>query len=282
MSHTDEGIDPFSKIFSPSTKEEQAKYDNLKGSKEKVNFALSEFSKSLQEYFVQISDMSETEFDTLMRKRIDRIMSIFGEVAGGAIREMASLDKIPIDDIGMLTIASQMHISNDFEITINPKTATVLENNENLIRLLNLEIMNRYEKLMDEQLLEITFRPLFRITEILRRRFDTDFNWALASSLLSIHENLVKKKLRELDIDEKEIMQIERERKFSGLIDRLRQKIEENKENVGVLFYKSSTLRDVRNKMEHHGYKQKISSDDVIELLDDLEKFEMSIFKEKS
>lgn len=68
---------------------------------------------------------------------------------------------------------------------------------------------------------------------------------------------------------------------FPNLVDLLSEKISKQEQrDVGLAFYKSSTLRVIRNKFVHEGYKMKITSEEVNDLLSDIEKFEKELFLE--
>jgi hypothetical protein len=62
-------------------------------------------------------------------------------------------------------------------------------------------------------------------------------------------------------------------------MDRLTKEIEQ-KENrkLGLGFFKSDTLRTVRNELEHRGYRHKVTKEQMLELLKDLKDFEKEIF----
>lgn len=127
------------------------------------------------------------------------------------------------------------------------------------------------------QVMNATLEPLQLMTQMIRSHFGADENWLFAVSILATHENLVKKKLLELGVSEAEI---ENENtKFHELMERLTKEIEQ-KENrkLGLGFYKSDTLRTVRNELEHRGYRHKVTREQMLELLKDLKDFEKEVF----
>jgi hypothetical protein len=127
------------------------------------------------------------------------------------------------------------------------------------------------------QVMNATLEPLQLMTQMIRSHFGADENWLFAVSILATHENLVKKKLLELGVSEAEI---ENENtRFHELMERLTKEIEQ-KENrkLGLGFYKSDTLRTVRNELEHRGYRHKVTREQMLELLKDLKDFEKEVF----
>ncbi len=96
---------------------------------------------------------------------------------------------------------------------------------------------------------------------------------------MATHENLVKKKLVELGMLEDLVEHLSRTKGFPKLIDRLAKLIERReKRRVSLTFYKTSSLRTVRNKIEHEGYKLGVTRDEVFDLLKDTLRFETELF----
>jgi hypothetical protein len=127
------------------------------------------------------------------------------------------------------------------------------------------------------QLMSASIEPLSLMTVMVKNYFGADENWLFAVAILATHENLVKKKLLDLGVPEAEI---ENENvKFRDLMDRLTKEIEQ-KENrkLGLGFYKTDTLRTVRNELEHRGYRHKVSKEQMLELLKDLKDFQKEVF----
>ena len=125
------------------------------------------------------------------------------------------------------------------------------------------------------------FSPITRLQNILVKQFESDFSWAMAISILATQENLVKQKLMELGQDKKEIKEFLKGKgnNFSKLVEWLSQEIEKKEQRKLTLsFYKSSTLREMRNTIEHEGFDIKISKDDVDDILKDIKKFEKELF----
>jgi len=155
------------------------------------------------------------------------------------------------------------------------------------------KVAGGYKRFMNRTLLLITMRyaqlgfqfeitnaaiePLSLMTAMVKNHFGADENWLFAVSILATHENLVKKKLLELGVPETEI---DNENvNFRDLMDRLTKEIEQ-KENrkLGLGFYKTDTLRTVRNELEHRGYRHKVSKEQMLELLKDLKDFQKEVF----
>lgn len=273
-------IDPFSEILDKNYKKGNKKISKSKGVKSKTDLVMTNYANSLSEYFKKISKMDQSSYEKLIERRINAFMHIYEKVSNMAIKHMTSSDRTSYDEVSMLTSFPEAVHDGSFTGKISPSTWKSMSRPKTLERLFVLEILNRFEYLLTWKLVELNLQPLTRIEKIINFRFGSDLNWAIAMAILAIHENLIKKKLIELQVNENIIQQVEKEKKFSGLVDLLRKKLEENnKKNVSLFFHKSSTLREIRNKLEHHGYKQTVSNEEVLELLNDLEKFEMVLFK---
>lgn len=123
------------------------------------------------------------------------------------------------------------------------------------------------------------FQPYFQINEIISRRFGFDENWGIAIAILATHENLVKKKLDDLGMNKMEIGKLSKNQGLDPLVNKLAELIELNeKRKPSLLFYKSSALRKVRNRLEHEGYDQIVTHKEVQDLLKDIKNFESELF----
>lgn len=263
------------KIFSISEKraEESEKITNKK---KKMNYINSGIGQAIDEYVLEISKMSDKEFNKLIRKRGNQLSIInkkFQDVVLGMMRN----DK----DIDIETLSSVAQSFSINKLKISPKTEKILLRKTILERLFVLELFGKFELFTSLFVLALEQNPLSKLENIIKTRFDSDMNWAYAISILATHENLVKKKLIDLGMTEEQIEDFLKTKgqHFPNLVEYLSKLIME-KENrkVGLSFYKSSALREIRNKLEHEGYKQKIEKQDIIDLLNDIEKFEREIF----
>ncbi len=122
--------------------------------------------------------------------------------------------------------------------------------------------------------------PLSELGGIVARRFGSDSNWITAVALLAAQENLVKKKLVELEEPEGKIEQISREQGgFDRLVSHLAKLIEQKEgRKLSLSFYMTSSLRLARNKLEHEGYKIAVTRNEVLALVKDIRRFEDEIF----
>jgi len=138
----------------------------------------------------------------------------------------------------------------------------------------------QYIGLMNVQrALDLELEPFQQLNAIVHRRFGAQYYWSLAVALLATHENLVKKKLVELGMNEEEIERISRTKGFPKLIQQLARLIErKDKRSVSLAFYKTSSLRTVRNQLEHQGYKLAVTRDEIFDLLKDTLRFETELF----
>ena len=187
---------------------------------------------------------------------------------------LSSQGILPLEDLMLLGFQPDPTKQNK-----NPKVEKILDNKETLGRLFLLELLRRFQFQLSDMKGRVTLQPLLELTNLVSRRFNHDINWCIAIAILATHENLVKKKLILLKVSEDEINKTEKDKKFIGLVDLLNRKIEEiERRKVSLTFYKSSALREIRNTLEHYGYSQPVTRNDVLELLKDIKKFELEIF----
>src|SRR5437667_8099733 len=126
----------------------------------------------------------------------------------------------------------------------------------------------------------VALEPLSQINALVARRFASDQNWVLAVGILISHENLIKRKLVDLGVPNQIIENISKKEGLHPLISMLEQKIlDREKRSVSLEFYRSSALRAIRNKLEHEGYNLKVSQEEMLTLLRDIQRFENELYK---
>ncbi|MDE1818375.1 MAG: hypothetical protein KGI19_07210 [Thaumarchaeota archaeon] len=260
--------------------EQQKKLEDTKGATSKADLANAIYAQSLEEYFLKIIKMSESDFDKHIAQRELRVRQLMEEFTTNLTKNIFSQDLPSIDDIGMLSIL--MEPNSKIVEKMSPEFAKTTITPESLERLFGLELLNRFD-LFYVMFLQVLHQiPLHRLESITRRRFNSNVNWGIAIAILALHENLVKKKLTELSMnDEEKNITFTKGKEFSTLIDKLADKIKEieNRE-VGLTFYRTSSLREIRNRLEHEGHKFQVTDDEINNLLNDIEKFEAELFKE--
>jgi len=70
--------------------------------------------------------------------------------------------------------------------------------------------------------------------------------------------------------------------RFVGLIDLLSEEMGvRDKRKLGLSFYKTSSLRAIRNELEHRGYRYRVTRNQMMELLTDHADFESGAFESK-
>lgn len=266
------------KIFA-ITEKRANKSEKITDKKKRLDYINDGISEAINEYILEISKMSDKEFDELIKKRGNQL-SITKKKLESLILNMMRDDK-SVDMETLSTVAQSFNAGN---LKLSPKSETMLNRKESSERLFALEFLGKLEMFFSLLILAFEQNSLYRLEEIIKRRFDSDIHWASAVSILAAHENLVKKKLIDLGMTEEQIEEFLKTKgqHFPNLVEHLSKLITEKEHRkVGLSFYKSSALREIRNKLEHEGYKQKIDKNDIDELLSDIEKFESEIFQDK-
>jgi hypothetical protein len=277
MSNDEYPFDPLIQKLIAHGKKMEKQLSETKNPLIKAELTLSSLVQSFDEYFKEISNMSNDEYDKLIEQRMTILKVLGAEINKNHIKKLSSSGTIPMDEIGMFSILPQLEAKDGMILNRTLKKTS----KENIHRLLSLELLSHFE-MLDIMILEtIKQDPLNRLETIVKRRFDADLNWGLAVMVLALHENLVKKKLIDLGMSQNDIDNFLKDKghKFSDLVDHLATKINvsENR-TVGLSFFKSSALREVRNRLEHEGYKQQLTHDEVLDLIHDVEKFERELF----
>lgn len=226
-------------------------------------------------YIQTVSKLSNREFEKLLKERNDAIARLTEQIKKIGFEYVNSQGIGTLEE--MMILAYQPTTNKKYK---NSKLDNIFSNKDSLQRLFLLEFTKRIEFQLEQGRAELALKPLLELENLVKRRFDHDVYWCIAIAILATQENLVKKKLINLGVNEDELNKIEKDKKFTGLIDMLDKKIQEvEKRKVSLLFYKSSTLRELRNVLEHYGYEQPVTRPEVLDLLKDIKKFEMEIFE---
>lgn len=273
--------DPFWKILFKKMESSSKNIDKTKGSANKAKKMTLNYNDAIKEYFLFVTNWSEKKYDKHIEKRGQQLLKASEKFQEYMIKESADDSKISIEDIGALSLIPEYAelAKDDF---VNWKGFDNM-NDGTFARLFCLEFMSRMEMfylLIGEAM---KFAPITRLQDILIRRFNSDFSWAMAVAVLATQENLVKQKLIELGHTKDQIKEFLKEKgnNFARLVDLLAQEIEKKeKRKLTLSFYKSSTLREMRNTIEHEGFDIKITKEDANDILKDIEKFEKELFPE--
>ena len=271
--------DPFWKIFFNKLDSDTQKIDNVVEASGKAKALTTLYLDVMKDYLSYVTELSEDDYDKLTKARGKGLVNGMKKIQEQLIRSPDS--KFTLEEIGAMALISE---TTELEVSEFEKWEGLEKLNEDMLsRLFTLEFLGRMELFQTLLNDAIKFAPISRLQDITTRRFNADFSWAMAVSILATQENLVKEKLVKLGHTKDEIKDYLKQKgnNFSSLVDWLADEIEK-KENrkLRLSFYKSSTLREMRNTIEHEGFDIKIDTDDVLDILNDIEKFEKELFLE--
>jgi len=261
-------------------KKSRDKYEKSETASKKSEVFLESIFDTLIEYINEVGKLSQEQFDELYLKRKKEVEELETKTRQKILKQQMDDNKISMEDIGAMSLFPDM-ANSLFE---GKSTKLDKELSPDVFgRLFMLEMTSKFELFSYVSHISTSLTSLTKLESLLKRRFNNDFNWATAVSILALQENLVKKKLLDLEYGEDEIKDLlnNKGKHFPNLIELLSEEIK-NKENreVGLDFFKSSGLREIRNRLEHEGFKYSVTSSDVEDLLKDLEKFESELFQD--
>jgi len=269
-------LDDLVKDLKPDFKE----LDKITNPIEKAKKFHEIFGKGYNNYIIKVAKLTDSQFQTLEDNLFNEFQKLFLQLQKSAFESAMKGGNLEMENVGLLISKPDMTAS---DATQDSKMIEkILKKKVNLERMYKLELISRVVQQMTFAKLQLDLKPLTDLEKIVKERFGTDINWCLVVSILATHENIVKKKLTELKIKEDEIEKILKNKKFYGLVDFLgKQIVKKEKRELSLSFYKSPALREMRNKLEHEGYKQPVTNDDVIELIKEIKKFEKELFASK-
>ncbi len=253
--------------------------NKTKGVLPKVDVLKNIYLDLFEKYFNFVKSLSDDDFDKLRTDRHNQIKELQKILNEMAINTNPS--NFSMEEISAMTILPEI-IENNQEDVIN-KLDDINLSDRDYEYLFILEFFARIELFIFILIGLFSLDTKDRIEKIIKKNFHNDGNWSYAVSILTIQENLVKKKLETMGMTKLEIKEFLKQKgnHFQNLVDHLEEKIKEKeKRNLSISFYKSHSLRDMRNKIEHEGFDVKVTSEDVKSLLDDIEKFEKELFPE--
>lgn len=260
-------------------KKEFKNYEDETNPTTRANIFNDIFPKMYYEWVLEIDKLSDEDFEKFANERYLEFDKFKKNLMDTIFKNKMDLRTLDFKDIGLFVIEPSLEQSDNVEGA--KEVDRILKKKKTLERLYRIELLSRFGIQMELFALLHSLSFLKEIEGIVKRRFNFDYNWILAMSILSIHENIVKKKLEELGVTEDEIQKILKKSQFQGLVKHLGKLIEKKeKRKLSLSFYKSPSIRTIRNKMEHEGYKQNVNKDDVVDLLNEIKKFEKELFPE--
>ena len=228
----------------------------------------------------EIAKLNERDWKRYLKEQARPFAEFFEKTSQQILDQRLRRGQLTSQDLGLLYAEGE--ILQRFNLLTRADEKT-FDKKRTLERFVTLTAMQYTSLLFNLQLQAVNFEAFNQLNAIVSRRFGADYHWTVAVALLATHENLVKKKLVQLGITQSEIEHLSREKGFANLIHRLAREIDrKEKRQVSLAFYKTSSLRTVRNKLEHEGYRLTVTADDVFELLKDTLRFETDLFPNPS
>jgi hypothetical protein len=228
----------------------------------------------------EIAKLSEKEWKRFLKEQVKPFAESVEKTSQEILDQKLKHGQLSARDLGLLSVEGELLEHFNLLTRADEK---LLAKRRNIERILVLFSFQYFGMAYGIWLTQVNFEPFNQANAIVARRFGADQNWIMAIALLAIHESLVKKKLIELGVSDQELSNISRKRGFGSLIDRLASQIErKEKRRITLTFYKTSSLRAVRNRLEHEGYKLTVTRDEVLDLTKDTLRFETELFPNPS
>lgn len=115
----------------------------------------------------------------------------------------------------------------------------------------------------------------FDAVNIIQNRIGFDHNWLVGMALIQLHENLIKKKLSDLKYN------VQKDIKMPFLIEELGRLIEENeKRDIKLQLVMSQSLKQLRDKLTHAGYKYEITKPVLTKIMEEIKKLDKILYLE--
>ncbi len=259
-----------------STKQLVDEYNNEKDPKIRLQIQYAIAKKAGSAAVREIARLSEKDWKKYLKGQIKPFAESINQTSRDILDQKLKHGQLGLRDLDL--IYAEQEILQRFNL-LTRGDEKLLTRRRTMDRFLTL-LFFQYIALMNAQrALDTELEPFQQLNAIVHRRFGAQYYWSLAVALLATHENLVRKKLVELGMHEDEIEHLSRTKGFMKLIDRLAKLIaRKEKRTITLAFYKTSSLRSVRNQLEHQGYKLGVTREEVFDLLKDTLRFETELF----
>ncbi len=251
-------------------------YDSQKDPRVRLEIRYSIAKKLGSVALREIARLSDRDWQRYLKEQLEPFAESINKTSREILDQKLKHGQLRLQDLDLI------YAEQDFLQRFNILTRAdekLLAKRRTMDRYLALLFIQYIGLLNASRALDAELEPFQQLNAIVNRRFGAQYYWSLAVGLLATHENLVKKKLVELGMLEDLVEHLSRTKGFPKLIDRLAKLIERReKRRVSLTFYKTSSLRTVRNKIEHEGYKLGVTRDEVFDLLKDTLRFETELF----
>jgi len=224
----------------------------------------------------KLANLSDRDWKRFLKEQIKPFAESIQQTDQEILKQKLKHGELGLQDLDL--IYAEKELLNRFR-PFSKGDNKLLTNRRTIERFMILNFIQYIGLANAQRALNLELEPFQQLNAIVHRRFGAQYYWSVAVALLATHENLVKKKLVELGMQEENIQKLSKSEGFPKMIEQLATLIErKEKRNVSLTFYRTSSLRTVRNKLEHEGYKLAVTRDEVIGLLKDTLRFETELF----
>ncbi len=259
-----------------STKQLVEEYNREKDPKIRLQIQYAIAKKSGSAAVREIAQLSEKDWKQYLKEQIKPFEESINQTSRDILDQKLKRGQLRLQDLDL--IYAEQDILQRFNL-LTRADEKLLKNRRTLDRFLALLFFQYLGLINAQRALDAELEPFQQLNAIVHRRFGAQYYWSLAVALLATHENLVKKKLVGLGMHEDALEHLSRTKGFPKLINQLAKLIErKEKRTISLAFYKTSSLRTVRNQLEHQGYKLAVTREEVFDLLKDTLRFETDLF----
>jgi len=259
-----------------STKQLVEEYNREKDPKIRLQIQYAIAKKAGSAAVREIAQLSEKDWKQYLKEQIKPFEESINQTSRDILDQKLKRGQLGLQDLDL--IYAEQDILQRFNL-LTRADEKLLKNRRTLDRFLALLFFQYLGLINAQRALDAELEPFQQLNAIVHRRFGAQYYWSLAVALLATHENLVKKKLVGLGMHEDALEHLSRTKGFPKLINQLAKLIErKEKRTISLAFYKTSSLRTVRNQLEHQGYKLAVTREEVFDLLKDTLRFETDLF----
>lgn len=227
---------------------------------------------------VQLSRLTEKDWRHFLKEQTKPLEEWIEKTSKDILEQKLRHGELGLQDIGLLYTQAELLGS----WRLSKPESSALRKRRTIERLFALMYVSYVGLSFQVGIIAVNLEPFSQINSMVSRRFGADQNWTIAVALLATHENLVKKKLSDLGVTSDRIEHVSRQGGFAPLLALLEKEIEgKEKRQLSLTFHKSSSLRAVRNRLEHQGYKQMVKREELIDLVKEITRFETELFFQK-
>jgi hypothetical protein len=166
---------------------------------------------------LQILSLNERDWRRFCSEQVQPVGKAWEEIGRQRLDEKLSQGAVSFQDLELLMLESE-YLGKARNWRLGRVEKRLLSKKGTIERLLVLQSIAHVQLLLGMTALGILLEPLSDLNQLVHRRFAVDENWTVAVAVLAVHENLIKRKLADLGVEESAVKNAFTKRRFARIV----------------------------------------------------------------